>query len=86
MPRAAKTVHAKRNGPRGTTAERGYGAAWRRLRLYIIARDPVCCICKAHHSEHVDHIRPKTAGGTDATDNLQGLCATCHMTKTKGER
>lgn len=30
----------------------------------------------------VDHIIPKSQGGTDARENLQLLCPTCHRRKT----
>ena len=33
----------------------------------------------------VDHIVPKSAGGTDAMDNLQALCKSCHSRKTAKE-
>jgi 5-methylcytosine-specific restriction protein A len=34
----------------------------------------------------VDHIRPKSNGGTDEWDNLQGLCKSCHSRKTALEQ
>ena len=30
---------------------------------------------------HVDHIVPKSHGGSDLLDNLQTLCASCHAKK-----
>lgn len=33
----------------------------------------------------LDHITAIADGGTDNRDNLQGLCATCHRTKTQRE-
>lgn len=70
---------------RGTTAERGYGAAWQRKRRRILARDPVCKRCDRKFSTEVDHIIPKVRGGSDADDNLQGLCKPCHSEKTAKE-
>src|SRR5258708_3677677 len=82
---------------RGSSHSRGYGAAWRKLRLYIIARDPFCVIgeiCdpvdpvtkkrsgRRAPSTDVDHIKPKEAGGTDEEKNLQGACHACHSWKT----
>ena len=34
---------------------------------------------------HVDHIVPLPSGGTNALDNLQTLCASCHSIKTSRE-
>lgn len=66
----------------GSSTSRGYGAAWRRLRKMIIARDPFCVLCGKHPTEHVDHIVPKASGGDDSEANLRGLCESCHMRKT----
>jgi len=78
-------THAKAEAWRTTTGSstsRGYGAAWRRLRKMVLARDPVCVSCHRRPSEHVDHIRSKASGGDDALDNLRGLCEPCHNRKT----
>jgi 5-methylcytosine-specific restriction enzyme A len=72
---------------RGSSTERGYGHTWRKLRLMVLRRDPLCvdpfkvgCVAA---SLHADHIIPKRAGGTDSLeDNLQGLCGGCHTRKT----
>jgi 5-methylcytosine-specific restriction enzyme A len=34
----------------------------------------------------VDHIIPRSRGGSDTLDNLQTLCTVCHDHKTKRER
>lgn len=34
----------------------------------------------------VDHVIPKSCGGSESTDNLMVLCANCHRLKTKKER
>lgn len=72
---------------RGSAAARGYGHTWRKLRLMVLRRDPLCVdpfkvLCSTP-SHHADHIIPKQAGGTDSLeDNLQGLCDSCHSRKT----
>lgn len=78
---------------RGTAAERGYGRAWQRLRLEILARDAYLCQeCRRNghlhpvgKSGHVDHIVPKARGGTDSPANLETLCRRCHSRKTARE-
>jgi 5-methylcytosine-specific restriction protein A len=29
-----------------------------------------------------DHIKPRAQGGTDADENMQALCKTCHAAKS----
>lgn len=66
--------------------QRGYGATWRRLRPIILARDPVCTICKREVATHVDHIIPKVAGGDDSLTNLRGTCSRCNARKSLQDR
>lgn len=75
---------------RGTTAERGYGAAHKRWRKAILRRDPVCVTCEGMGRTVVatvaDHIVPMSAGGSRLLmSNGQGLCKTCHDQKTLSE-
>ena len=74
-------------GQRGTRHERGYGSAWTKLRLTILARDSYLCqacltLGRPTPATDVDHVRAKAKGGTDERDNLQSLCAPCHAAKT----
>ena len=75
---------------RGTSTERGYGAAWRRVRKQVMRRDHwLCQPCKregrAKPATECDHIKPKSRGGTDDDDNLQAICRECHAAKTESE-
>lgn len=74
---------------RGSAHERGYGAAWRKLRARILKREPLCRHCAARGvttvATDVDHIIPKSQGGTDDESNLQPLCHACHSAKTARE-
>lgn len=76
---AHRRAHERR---RGTPAQRGYNAQWRRIRRLILARDPICRICCVVPSTEVDHIKPLRQGGTHEPANLQALCGSCHRTKT----
>ena len=82
---------------RGSRHERGYGAGWDATRKRILARD--CGLCQEclrqgrvkavgdkPYSAWCDHIIPKAEGGTDADDNLQTLCRSCHKAKTDAEK
>lgn len=77
-------------GNRGTRQERGYGAEWQRIRKAVIVRDMgLCQPClregKVTPFTEVDHIKPKSDGGTDDHDNLQCICSPCHKDKTSIE-
>lgn len=80
----------KRQDRIGSTTERGYGHAWRKLRASILERDDyLCLLCKANghvtEATDVDHIIPREQGGTDDPTNLQSLCSPCHKEKTAKE-
>lgn len=75
---------------RGTSAQRGYGGRWQRLRLMYLRANPLCLHCeeagRVSAATDVDHIRAKRDGGTDDWDNLQSLCHACHSRKTAREK
>ena len=75
---------------RGSRQERGYGAAWDKTRLRILARDGgVCQPCLRdgclHVGKEVDHVLPKCEGGSDDDANLQTICTQRHRRKTQAE-
>ena len=72
---------------RGTPSARGYDHAWTKLRAQVLRDEPDCQACGAEGqpSDHVDHIRPLSAGGTNERENLQRLCHRCHSVKTATE-
>ena len=70
---------------RPCAARRGYGRRWQRLRRLVLQRDPFCVMCRHALATEVDHIVPKSRGGRDSLDNLQGLCKPCHSEKTVRE-
>lgn len=79
--------HQERN--QESRHRRGYGNAWEKLRNWVLQGEPYCRQCQAAGrltlAETVDHIIPKTWGGTDDPENLQPLCAACHRDKTVRE-
>lgn len=68
------------------TARTLQGATRQRARDLVFRRQPICAHCKAEVSQELDHIIPISEGGTDAWENLQGLCITCHKAKTAREQ
>ena len=72
---------------KGSRHERGYGAAWDRIRLQALKRDGYLCqpclrAGRITEAKAVDHIKPKAQGGSDDLANLQGICDQCHADKT----
>lgn len=81
---------SRRDDKPGSTTARGYGHAWARLRESILRRDNgLCQEClrngRVALATHVDHIIPKSRGGSDDPGNLQSLCVACHKSKTAHE-
>lgn len=74
---------------RGTARQRGYGRGHeQQFRPGVLARDPVCVLCKAAPSVHADHYplsrRELVAAGLDPNDpeHGRGLCGRCHSSET----
>lgn len=60
--------------------------AWRRLRAWTLAGEPMCRSCNKVATV-VDHILPIRLGGERMDpENLQPLCASCHNKKSRSER
>ena len=76
---------------RGSAAQRGYNANWRRLRRMMLSEQPLCADPFGVHGEdvvlatEVDHVIPRRRGGQDTPANLQCLCKPCHSRKTMSE-
>jgi 5-methylcytosine-specific restriction protein A len=79
------------NRTQSTTA-RGYGAPWQRTRERILKRDSYLCQCseckrlnRVRSANEVDHVVPRSRGGTDDEHNLQAISSECHKLKTMCE-
>lgn len=83
-----------------TRQERGYGAAWDRVRKVVMVRDcGLCQVCANAGrlgviARAVDHIVSKAKAATlqwnqdrvDHPDNLQAICNPCHIIKSEAEQ
>lgn len=73
---------------RGSAAERGYGADWRKARRRFLAVNPLCAACLKRGvltpATVVDHIVPHRGDQRLFWDqkNWQPLCKQCHDQKT----
>jgi len=59
----------------------GYGYQWTVISREMRSRYPFCMRCGATGAGvrlHVDHITPRSLGGTDHLSNLRVWCAPCH--------
>ena len=63
---------------------------WNSLKNFVIARDRgICYVCGETGADSVDHVIPKSEGGTDLTNNLKAIhdkvAPHCHREKTQRE-
>ena len=87
VPRKKKQHRTQDDSARPNAHARGYCSKhWKALRALALVRDMwQCQVCSSviatpRHA-HVDHIVPKSRGGSDSLENLQTLCASCHAKK-----
>jgi 5-methylcytosine-specific restriction protein A len=80
---------AKAERTRGTARQRGYGREHEQdFRKAVLARDPMCVLCRTAPSVHADHHplsrRELVEQGLNPNDpaNGRGLCGPCHSSET----
>jgi HNH endonuclease len=61
------------------------GASSDALRAEVLARDGACRRCQSTADLTLDHIIPRSKGGSHAIDNLQTLCRRCNSAKNNRE-
>lgn len=87
----ATKVHLAPEQQRGTSAQRGYGYRWQQARAGYLAIHPLCAECERSGrvtiATDLDHITPHKGDMVLFWDrsNWQGLCHSCHSTKTATE-
>jgi 5-methylcytosine-specific restriction protein A len=89
-PALVKSGYCEAHRPKARkTSERGYDGAWRKLRRFKLATDPVCQIrthCQGMVATEVDHIIPISVRPDLRLElsNLQSACKPCNA--AKGDR
>lgn len=59
---------------------------WPARRRRVLTRDQgICHLCHQPGATEVDHITPRSQGGTHNYSNLAAICTPCHRTKTARE-
>lgn len=69
---------------RPSSAQRGYGRQWPRIRSSYLKAHPDCVVC-GQPANQVDHIVPLREGGTNDPSNLRSLCIKDHSRRTASE-
>ncbi|RLI55242.1 MAG: hypothetical protein DRP09_10530 [Candidatus Thorarchaeota archaeon] len=58
-----------------------YPRSWPLLRQFVLKRDHWKCRVCGRPGNQVDHIKPKSRGGSDHPNNLRCLCLSCHAAR-----
>jgi len=55
---------------------------WKRVRLEVLQRDQYTCSYCGGEANEVDHIHPRSKGGSDEPENLAAACRRCNNAKS----
>ena len=89
---ALRCEAAERERDRGSASARGYDRTWQRLRLVVLAEEPLCRFCQLRGvltaAAVVDHIVPIRVRPDLRLErsNLRALCEACHNAHTARTR
>ncbi len=61
----------------------GYKGDYLANRAVTLREEPICRMCGQRPSVTVDHIIPKSRGGSDEPSNLRGACQACHNKRSQ---
>jgi 5-methylcytosine-specific restriction endonuclease McrA len=65
-----------------TRTHGGYAPRWLSIRKRVLLRDDfVCALCGRAGANSVDHIVPKSKGGTHEMDNLRAAHMSCNAAR-----
>lgn len=78
-----------RPGPRRSTTavtKGPSGRPWLRARAKVLAASDVCHLCGKPGADSVDHVIPRSLGGSDDLTNLRPAHFTCNSSRGNGTR
>ena len=69
--------------PRYQVTKHSYlgSAEWKRIRLRVLIRDQYVCAYCGEVADQVDHVIPRSAGGSNDMDNCVACCRRCNIAK-----
>lgn len=83
-----KQIQRQTDQKRGTSTERGYNYQWRKIRAYVLNREPLCRECanegRVTPAVAVHHIDGNVHNMS--LDNLEPICQSCHSKITAKEQ
>jgi 5-methylcytosine-specific restriction endonuclease McrA len=77
--RPGEGSYCEAHAPQDSRRRPGYGYAWTKISAAMRKRYPFCFLCGISGVPlNVDHLVPRSMGGTDDPANLRVLCVPCH--------